>query len=52
MALAPHDPWMQAAFFLGDNPRLNNRSPVELLKAGELSSVLRAAEAYGEQGAA
>jgi hypothetical protein len=52
MALAPHDPWMQAAFFLGSNPRLKGKSPLEMLKAGQLSVVLKAAEAYGEHGAA
>ena len=51
-ALAPYDPWMQAAFFLGSNPRLKGKSPLEMLKAGQLSVVLKAAEAYGEHGAA
>jgi hypothetical protein len=51
-ALAPYDPWMQAAFFLGINPRLKDKSPLEMLKAGQLSIVLEAAEAYGEHGAA
>jgi hypothetical protein len=51
-ALAPYDPWMQAAFFLGSNPRLKGKSPLETLKAGQLSIVLKAAEAYGEHGAA
>ena len=51
-ALAPYDPWMQAAFFLGKNPRLKGESPLEMLRAGHLSVVLKAAEAYGEHGAA
>jgi hypothetical protein len=51
-ALASHDEWMQAAFFLGKNPRLNDRTPIDLLKAGELKRVLNAAEVYGEHGAA
>jgi hypothetical protein len=51
-ALAPHDSWMQAAFFLGSNPRLEDNSPLEALKAGQLTAVLKAAEAYGEHGAA
>lgn len=50
--LAPHDPWMQAAFFLGNNLRLKGKSPLEALKAGQLSAVLNAAELYGEHGAA
>ncbi len=51
-ALAPYDPWMQTAFLLGSNPRLQNQSPLEMLKAGQLNVVLKAAEAYGEHGAA
>ena len=51
-ALGPHDDWMQAAFFLGENPRLGGHTPVEMLEAGELTRVLEAAEVYGEHGAA
>lgn len=51
-ALASHDEWMQAAFFLGKNPRLNDQTPIDLLKAGKLKRVLDAAEVYGEHGAA
>ena len=47
-----HDPWMQAAFFLGNNPRLNNKRPLDVLQSGALTAVLKAAEAYGEHGAA
>ena len=50
--LAPHDEWMQAAFFLGKNPRLNEITPIEALRAGKLEQVLNAAEMYGEHGAA
>jgi hypothetical protein len=50
--LAPHDEWMQAAFFLGKNPRLGDRTPIETLKEGKLGRVLDAAEVYGEHGAA
>jgi hypothetical protein len=50
--LAPHDEWMQTAFFVGRNPRLRDRTPLEMLKAGEVDMVLTAAEAYGEHGAA
>jgi hypothetical protein len=49
--LAPHDEWMQTAFFVARNPRLNDRTPIEILKAGELRRVLSAAEVYGEHGA-
>jgi hypothetical protein len=51
-ALRSHDPWMQLIFFINGNDRLNGRSPLQLLRAGELEPVLRAAESYGEQGAA
>jgi biotin operon repressor len=50
--LRSHDPWMQLAFFVNGNDRLNGRSPLELLRAGEQEAVLQAAESYGEQGAA
>jgi len=52
IVLASHDEWMQAAFLLGENPRLNSKTPIELLKAGELDRVLSAAEVYGQHGAA
>ncbi len=51
-ALRGHDPWMQMAFFVNGNYRLDGKSPLELLRAGRLEPVLRAAESYGEQGAA
>ena len=50
--LKGHDPWMQSIFFANGNDRLNGRTPLEALHRGELDAVLRAAEAYGEQGAA
>jgi hypothetical protein len=51
-ALRGHDPWMQMAFFVNGNDRLEGKSPLDLLRAGELKPVLRAAESYGKQGAA
>jgi len=51
-ALATHDEWMQAAFFLGKNPRLSDSTPIETLKRGKVGRVLDAAEMYGEHGAA
>ena len=50
--LRSHDPWMQLNFFVNGNDRLNGRSPLEQLRSGELEPILRAAESYGEQGAA
>ena len=49
--LAPHDEWMQVAFFVSKDQRLANRTPVDTLKAGELDAVLDAAAVYGEHGA-
>lgn len=51
-ALSGHDPWMQSIFFANDNDRLNCSTPVEALHQGKTGAVVRAAEAYGEQGAA
>jgi hypothetical protein len=50
--LAPHDEWMQTVFFVTKNPRLGDRAPTELLRAGKLTPVLDAAQMYGEQGLA
>ena len=50
--LASHDQWMQTAFFVSRNPRLGNRTPKEMLEAGEIDRVLNAASVYGEHGAA
>lgn len=49
--LRDHDPWMQLTFFLNANDRLRGKSPLEILKSGNLEQVLQAAESYGEQGA-
>ena len=51
-ALQSHDPWMQLAFFLNPNDRLDGTSPADALRAGEVEKVMSAALAYGEQGAA
>jgi biotin operon repressor len=53
--LRSHDPWMQLAFFLNGNDRLDDKSPLELLRAGgarEVEHILDVAASYGEQGAA
>jgi hypothetical protein len=49
--LAPHDEWMQVAFFLGEDPLLDGDTPLDSLKAGRLEQVLNAAQTYGEHGA-
>jgi hypothetical protein len=51
-ALSGHDPWMQSIFFGNGNDRLNGRTPLDALRQGKTEAVVRAAEAYGEQGAA
>ncbi|HZP04600.1 MAG TPA: hypothetical protein VFB43_06840 [Terracidiphilus sp.] len=51
-ALSGHDPWMQSIFFANENDRLNGSTPVDALRQGKTGAVVRAAEAYGEQGAA
>ncbi len=50
--LSDHDPWMQLTFFLNSNDRLEGRSPLDLLRSGQVDRVLQAAASYGEQGAA
>lgn len=49
--LAPHDSWMQVAFFVSKNERLGGQTPVEALEAGKLDPVLDAAAIYVEHGA-
>jgi hypothetical protein len=51
-ALSDHDAWMQLAFFISPNQRLDGKAPYEALAKGQLQAVLIAAQAYGEQGAA
>lgn len=49
--LSGHDPWMQLAFFLQENPYLEGAVPLARLREGDLTTVRRAAQAYGEHGA-
>lgn len=46
------DPWAQARFFLSGNARLGGARPLDELRKGKLEVVRRAAQAFGEQGAA
>ena len=46
------DPWMQAAFFVSTDPRLDGERPLDALRRGNVAAVRRAASAYGEHGAA
>ena len=53
-ALQEHDSWMQLAFLLNPNDRLEGQSPLVVLRSGapqDLQRVLDATRLYGEQGA-
>jgi biotin operon repressor len=50
--LKHHDPWMQAQFILQPNSRLGERTPLEVLREGDVAGVRAAARALGEHGAA
>ncbi|MCC7103947.1 MAG: hypothetical protein IT307_02275 [Chloroflexi bacterium] len=49
-AMTVRDPWMQAAFFLSGDPRLEGKTPLERLRRGDVDAVLLAARGYGEHG--
>jgi hypothetical protein len=44
-------PWMRAGFFLSGDLRLNGRTPLDMLRRGEIDAVRDAGAAYGEHGA-
>jgi hypothetical protein len=47
------DPWARVWFMLSGDYRLDGRRPLDVLReGGRISDVVRAANAYGEQGAA
>jgi hypothetical protein len=46
------DPWSFTAFMVSPNARLDDETPLAVLRRGELNDVRRAAEAHGEHGAA
>jgi hypothetical protein len=50
--LRVRDPWMQAAFFLSGDPRLDGAAPLDQLRRGNVEAVRRAASGYGEHSAA
>jgi hypothetical protein len=52
MALGTSNPWACAAFFLAKNLYLDSASPLAELRRGHIADVMRAAQAYGEHGAA
>lgn len=47
-ALAKFDPWTQLMFMKTGDLRLNDRTPLECLIAGDIDSVVNAAACYGE----
>lgn len=51
-ALAGFDPWTQLMFLRTGDPRLDDRTPLECLQAGEGDLVVWAANCYGEHSAA
>ena len=51
-ALREWSPWARLGFLLGENPRLGGERPLDTLRRGEVDRVLRAARAFGDQGAA
>ena len=52
IALRDDDPWTLVTFVLAPNARLNDETPLSMLRRGDVEGVLRAAATYGEHGAA
>ena len=46
------DPWMRVHFMLTADRRLEDRRPIDVLRAGEIDAVVRAAATFGEHGSA
>jgi hypothetical protein len=51
-ALHSQDEWRKLSFFINGNIRLDGKSPLEVMRAGEYEDVLKAARSLGEHGAA
>jgi len=49
-ALGPDDPWRGHRFLTSPEPRLADRTPLEVLKEGLIDAVVTAAEQFGDQG--
>lgn len=45
------DPWMQMTFFTSPHERLEQKTPMEMLRCGLLEKIVRLAGMFGEQGA-
>lgn len=50
-ALRTTNPWTVLNFLVNSDSRLSGRKPIELLRAGEVTTVVDAAARHGEQGA-
>lgn len=50
--LKESDAWAITRFFLYENDRLERRRPIDVLRAGDVNAVKRAAESFGVHGAA
>jgi hypothetical protein len=51
-ALGEASPWAALRFFLSGSHRLSGKRPLDLLRAGKLEPVVRAAKAFDDHGAA
>jgi hypothetical protein len=51
-ALRDQDEWRKLSFFVNGNIRLEGKSPLEVMRAGEFEDVLKAARSLEEHGAA
>lgn len=50
-ALGTENSWMILNFLVSPDPKLGNRAPIDLMKAGKLQRVLEVARRFGVQGA-
>lgn len=50
-AFPSKNPWMLLNFLVNSDDRLNRRTPIEVLKSGDIALVVEAARRVGEQGA-
>ena len=50
-ALEEDDPWARVSFMLTADARLGGRRPLDVLREGDIPSIVRGARGYGEHGA-
>ena len=51
LKLLPPQPWSRFLFFVGEEPALGDKRPLDALRKGQVELVLRSARQHGEQGA-